>query len=559
MECLAIEAEPPQFRPQYDGSRPREAGCSNSAAAPPLHRRRDECKTYAFLDGCNFDRYTHRSTGVRSLAHRSRSCLQRLAESVFSIDPRLWGCAVSHTLSIGMELDFRKDPTVLGTIVDELAIGVFSVDANGRFVAWSKGSVRITGHTEREIVGQPCTYLESVQCKGFAKLADFLKDTSTPRDQIANQECKIVAKDGRELFIHGAARRIYDDQAQIVGAVGAFADMTSFVEAHEKIAVLQRQLGRDEAFEKLIGESNPMKEVIRRLTLAADSDVSVYLTGESGTGKELAAAAIHAKSARNERPFLAVNCSAIPESLLESELFGHVKGAFTDAYQDKSGVFESANGGTLFLDEIGDISPAIQVKLLRVLQEREIRRVGDDKNRKIDVRLISASHRNLKELVEQGKIREDFYYRIHVFEIQMPPLRERKEDIPLLADHFIKQICHFQGKQVDGLSRDALQLMMEYHWPGNVRQLRNAIEHACVTVSGDRISYLDLPAELREPYESKATTADADLSVDERAERQGIVEALRTTGGNRTKAAELLGYSRVTLWKKITRFGIEVP
>jgi transcriptional regulator with PAS, ATPase and Fis domain len=277
------------------------------------------------------------------------------------------------------------------------------------------------------------------------------------------------------------------------------------------------------------------------------------------TADELAASAIHSQSARRDKPYLAINCSAIPESLLESELFGHVKGSFTGAASDKIGLFEAAHHGTLLLDEIGDVSPAIQVKLLRVLQEREIRRVGDNRTRQVDVRLVTATNKDLKQLVASGTVREDFFYRIHVFEIRLPPLRERTEDIPLLVDHFIEELCRKKGRSANGIARDALQLLMGYHWPGNVRQLRNAIEHACVTVSGDRLSYLDLPPELRDPHGVSLPDVQQDLSVEERAEREQIISALRQTGGNRTKAAEILGTSRVTLWKKIGKYTIEVP
>jgi transcriptional regulator with PAS, ATPase and Fis domain len=302
-----------------------------------------------------------------------------------------------------------------------------------------------------------------------------------------------------------------------------------------------------------------MQEVFRRLKLAADSDVAVLVTGESGTGKELAAKAIHTQSARRDKPFLAINCSAIPETLLESELFGHVKGSFTGAATDKTGMFEAANQGTLFLDEIGDVCPAIQVKLLRVLQEHEIRRVGESKTRSVDVRLVTATNKDLRKLVAEGTLREDFFYRIHVFEIRMPPLRERKEDIPLLVDHFIEELCRSKERAADGIARDAMQLLLDYHWPGNIRQLRNAIEHACVTVAGDRITYLDLPPELRDSHGAPLPDVQGALSPEEQAEREQIINALKQTGGNRTKAAELLGTSRVTLWKKIGRYAIEIP
>ena len=369
----------------------------------------------------------------------------------------------------------------------------------------------------------------------------------------------ITDKQGHPLHIHGSIRMLHETDGSIAGAVGSFIDATSLVQANEKIALLEDQISSRDRFEQLIGKSPAMQEVFRRLKLAADSDVTVLVTGESGTGKELAAKAIHAQSERAKQPFFAINCSAIPESLLESELFGHTKGAFTGANADKPGVCESANHGTLFLDEIGDVSPAIQVKLLRVLQEREIRRIGDSRTIDVDVRLITATHRDLQQWVAAGKIREDFFYRVHVFEIRMPPLRERREDIPLLVEHFIEQLCRSKGRSADGIARDALQLLMEYHWPGNVRQLRNAIEHACVTVSGDRISYLDLPPELRDPHGAHLPDVYQDLSAEELAERQQIVEALRKTGGNRTKAAAMLGTSRVTLWKKIGKYAIEIP
>lgn len=458
-----------------------------------------------------------------------------------------------------MELDFHKDPSILGDIVDAMAVGVFTVDATGRFVAWNDGAARITGYPRRDVVGEPCHILEGPNCKGFGTLAELLRATSPPDGGICNQECKVMARDGRELQIHGSVRLLRDDQGEIAGAVGSFMDVTSLMRANEKIALLEEQVGLRHRFEQLIGKSRAMQEVFRRLTLAADSDVAVLITGESGTGKELAARAVHWQSARRDKPFQAINCSAMPETLLESELFGHVKGSFTGAVADKIGIFEAADKGTLFLDEIGDVSPAIQVKLLRVLQEREIRRVGDSRTRSVDVRLVTATNKDLQKLVAEGTVREDFFYRIHVFEIHMPPLREHREDIPILVDHFIEELCRKKGRATDGIARDALQLLMDYHWPGNVRQLRNAIEHACVTVVGDRIAYLDLPPELRDPRKSHPPDARPELSATEEEEREHIIGALKQTGGNRTKAAELLGTSRVTLWKKIGKYAIENP
>lgn len=326
---------------------------------------------------------------------------------------------------------------------------------------------------------------------------------------------------------------------------------------NEKITVLEEQTKSRQAFQQLVGKSSPMQEVFRRLRLAAQSEVTVLLTGESGTGKELAARAIHALSGRKDKPFIAINCSAIPETLLESELFGHVKGAFTGASRDKTGVFQAVDGGTLFLDEVGDMSPLLQLKLLRVLQEGEIRRVGDDRGIKVNVRLITATNRDLKDLLSSGKLREDFYYRIHVFEITLPPLRERREDIPLLVDHFIAEGSQAGEKAVKGIARDALQQVMKYSWPGNVRELRNAIQHAFVTVGGDRLTLLDLPPETRHAPSSQAhLPSTAALNAKGQAERTHILEALQAVQGSRTEAAKRLGVSRVTLWKKMRRLGI---
>lgn len=464
-----------------------------------------------------------------------------------------------------MELDFHQDIGVLTSIVDTMQAGLFTVDAKGHFVAWNRGAERITGYAARDLIGEPCTLLEGPQCKGFGSLAEMLSQPALATSAACEQQCKILSKDGREIHIHGNVQMVTDASGKLAGAVGCFMDVTSLVHAMQKIEVLEKQASTGFVFERLVGNSEAMLRTFGQLKLAAESDVTVLLTGESGTGKELAARAIHAQGARRKKPFLAINCSAIPEGLLESELFGHVEGAFTGAATDKLGMFEAADGGTLFLDEIGEVSQSIQVKLLRVLQEREIRRVGESKTRQVDVRVVTATNRDLKQLVEEEVIREDFYYRIHVFEIRLPPLRERKSDVPLLVDHFIRQLCVDRGKPIDGIARDTLDVLQDYPWPGNVRELRNAIEHACVMAAGDRITYLDLPLEIRQPTRTSRTDSQIidsqspTLSKEQQQEKQRIVAALQQTRGNRTKAAELLGTSRVTLWKKIGRYDIEVP
>jgi transcriptional regulator with GAF, ATPase, and Fis domain len=323
------------------------------------------------------------------------------------------------------------------------------------------------------------------------------------------------------------------------------------LESSEERRLLAEETARGRnSFGKLIGKSAPMQEVYRRIRLAGQSDVTVLLTGESGTGKELAAAAIHSLGHRQAGPFVAVNCSAIPEPLMESELFGHVKGAFTGAVRDKAGLFQVAHGGTLFLDEVGDMSPALQVKVLRALQEREIRRVGDDRVSKVDVRVVTATNRDMARLVAAGKMREDFYYRIRVFDITMPPLRDRLEDIPILVDHFLATLSTSKGKALRGVAPSALRALMSYTWPGNIRELYNAVEYALVLASGDTVTLADLPASLQGSPEEDKGGEDGEMA-------RRIRDALIQSGGNRVKAARILGISRVTLWKWMTRLGID--
>lgn len=442
-------------------------------------------------------------------------------------------------------------------MVDAMGDGVFTVNPQGHIIAWSAGAARITGYSSDEVIGKSCHILEGQNCKGFYKLTEFLENPTPYPWGICNQECKVLSKDGRELYLYGNVSVLRDQHGAVAGAVGTFTDLTSFILAKEKIQVLEEQVRSRDSFQQMIGRSGVMQEVFRRVRLAAQGDVPVLLTGESGTGKELAARAIHALSARKDKPFFAINCSAIPETLIESELFGHVKGAFTGAIRDKVGVFQAAEGGTLFLDEIGDTSPLLQLKLLRVLQESEIRRVGDEKSIKVDVRFITATNKNLRDLLTAGAIREDFYYRIRVFEISLPALRERREDLPGLVSHFVAEGSKVCPRAINDIAQDAMQQMLKHTWPGNVRELRNAIEHAFVTAEGGCLTVIDLPPEIRMSTSSASQVSIKEpLTSEQQAERDQIIEALRQTRGSKTKAAKLLGYSRVTLWKKLQKFSV---
>ena len=325
---------------------------------------------------------------------------------------------------------------------------------------------------------------------------------------------------------------------------------------------LKRQLRREHGFEGFIGKSPRILEVFETIRKTADSGSTVMITGESGTGKELVARAVHLESARRSGPFVSVNCGAIPETLMESELFGHVKGAFTGAVASTEGLFAAAGGGTLFLDEITEIPHSVQVKLLRATQEREIRRVGETRDVKVDVRLIAASNRDLSKAMADGVLREDLYYRLNVIPIHMPPLRERLEDIPLLVSHFIARITKDVGKSVKGISPDSLAILERYHWPGNIRELENVVERAIVLGSGDLLSPDSLPPHLRMPRDEQAVTVEippAGVDLEDtltRIENRYIRLALERSGWLQVRAAELLGLSFRQFRYKLQKHGL---
>ncbi|MEO0083501.1 MAG: sigma-54 dependent transcriptional regulator [candidate division WOR-3 bacterium] len=322
--------------------------------------------------------------------------------------------------------------------------------------------------------------------------------------------------------------------------------------------ILRKELTRRYEFCDIIGKSAKMQAVFELIKTIAPTRSTVLIEGESGTGKELVARAIHASSLRSDAPFIALACGALPETLLEAELFGYEKGAFTGAVSLKKGKLELADGGTLFLDEIGDINLKTQVDLLRFLQEREFRRLGGSELIKVDVRIIAATNKNLKELVNQGKFRNDLYYRLNVFTITLPPLRERKEDIPLLVAHFIEKYRIENAKDIERISEPALQILMDYDWPGNVRQLENAIEHAVVIARGNIIQPEDLPTNLLKKEKSAGPAANnKPLTLDE-MEKQHIINVLKQTNNNISRAAEILGINRATLYRKIKEYNIEV-
>jgi len=335
---------------------------------------------------------------------------------------------------------------------------------------------------------------------------------------------------------------------------------------HVESTITVKKPKNQHRFNDIIGQSDKMQEVFRLIEKVADSDSTIIINGETGTGKGLAARAIHRHSYRKNKPFVSINCGAIPENLLESELFGHVRGAFTGATTNRCGKFEVADGGTIFLDEIGDMSPDLQVKLLRVLEEKEFEQVGGCKTVKVDVRIIAATHRNLEEEVQKGTFREDLFYRLYVIPIKLPPLRGRKSDIPLLVAHFVNEIGYDKNKELGGVSGSAMKMMMQYPWPGNVRELRNMIERFVVLCEdGKELSILDLPEKLKTSSGGNVVMPQVEISQDGiclntavgEFEKALIVQSLKKTKWVKNRAAKLLHLNRTTLVEKIKRHHLQ--
>ena len=441
------------------------------------------------------------------------------------------------------------------TVVNTIQDGIMIVDTDGIIVAANKALENITGYPKGDLIGKPCTILNCNSCeialerKGEKWCSLFRTGT------VEMRKCTLLKKNGDRIHVLKNASLLHDTDGNVMGAVETMTDIDELIKKDTQIEAFRRQLRIENGFHGILGATAPMQKVFNLISNASHSDAPVIIFGESGCGKELVARAIHNTGARRKKPFVKVNCAALTESLLESELFGHVKGAFTGAYRSREGRFEAAQHGDIFLDEIGDLPLSTQVKLLRVLEEKIVERVGDNRPIHVDVRIISATNRNLKQLVDEGAFREDLFYRINVIPIMVPALRERADDIPLLAESFFRRLQLKSDKKIKGISREAMALLMTYNWPGNVRELKSAFEYAFVTCQESLILPNHFPPAVY--HESKPLgfrkTAAAKRKETKKAQ---LIEALEKTGGNQSRAAELLGVSRVTVWNRMNRFGI---
>jgi PAS domain S-box-containing protein len=445
-------------------------------------------------------------------------------------------------------MDDSLDKYLHDVMFNSVSDGVFAVDKDWRIIAFNKAASEITGVPAKEAIGQPCCEVfRATVCERECALRQTI-ETGRP---IIAKHIYILDADGNKVPVSLSTAVLKDEEGNVLGGIESFRDLTLVEE-------LRKELKQRYSFADIIGRSPPMRRLFDVIPDVAESDSTILIEGASGTGKELFARAIHEVSPRQRKRFVAINCGALPDTLLESELFGYKPGAFTDARRDKPGKFLVAEGGTIFLDEIGDISPAMQSRLLRVLQERVIEPLGSVQPIKVDVRVIAATNQDLKELVGKGVFRQDLYYRINVFSLKLPTLVERRDDIPVLVEHFISKFNRLRHKDVTGVAEDAMKILLNHDYPGNVRELENVIEHAFILCHGWFIEPRHLPLELGGTVPERVLKARPGMSLQD-WEAIHIVDAVRRHDGNRAAAARELGINPSTLFRKVKALGLELP
>lgn len=456
-----------------------------------------------------------------------------------------------HLLTGDALQDLLTNSDFLNSIIETMTDGLMVIDRESTILFFNRAAEQITGFRREDVIGKKCALIDGNACTKLVDSGGKKTCSLFESGSMTKMRCQLQASDGRQLHLLKNAVLLKNTSGEVIGAVEVMTDVTSLYMKDREIEQLKHELMQEYGFMGLIGTSPSMQRLYEQIRTAAESEAPVVITGESGTGKELVSRAIHRIGRRRKGPFVTVNCAALNEFLLESELFGHVKGAFTGAVRDRQGRFEAAQQGSLFLDEIGDMPLPMQVKLLRVLQEKELERVGDQRPIKVDVRLMSATNKRMEDLLRAGQFREDLYYRINVIPIHVPPLRERLVDLPHLISHYLERVNQINQKSLHHVSPAAMEALESYAWPGNVRQLINVIEYAAMTAKGDTIHIKDLPEYLLKHGNQP--------DFDGRRSRTGLTsEKISTTlalcKGNRTRAARSLGVSRVTLWKLLKKF-----
>ncbi len=435
-------------------------------------------------------------------------------------------------------------------ILESISDGVFTVDHNWKIMSFNRAAEEITGIAREEAIGKHCwDVFRSNMCEGECALKKTMKEGKS----FISTSTYIINSEKKRIPITVSTALLKDEQGNVLGCVETFRD-------HSLVEELRKQLSAGYKMGDMISTSPEMKKIFNILHQVAESDSTILIEGETGTGKELMAKVIHNLSFRKDKPFVAINCGALPDTLLESELFGYKAGAFTNAVKDKPGYFAVARGGTILLDEIADTSPAFQVRLLRVLEEQEFQPLGAVKKEKADVRIIAATNRDLSKMVNEEKFRQDLFYRINIMRIEIPPLRKRMEDIPILIDHFIDKLNRIRGKSISGIDPNALEILMSHKFPGNIRELENIIEHAFVLCSEGNILPRHFPKTLnRQTLSLPETSCSSSMDQLKAAEIKIITDALKKNYYNRTAAAKALGMHKSTLFRKIDKLGIRLP
>ncbi len=486
-----------------------------------------------------------------------------------------------HAILTGMKTG-KLDSKFFPLLLDVIDQSIFTVNREGHITSFNRAAEKLTGHLEGEVIGRRCSEVfQTTLCDTDCPLLKTIQEGQ----RVIDRQVRIKAKDGRSIPVSVSTATLATHSGEVLGGVEVIKDLSH-------VHHLKRQLDGRYRFADIISKNVAMQRIFELLPLVAQSDSTVLILGASGTGKELVAKAVHHQSDRRDRPFVALNCAAMPETLMESELFGYVKGAFTDARQDKPGRIAQADGGTLFLDEIGDLSIHLQVKLLRFLQERSYEPLGATFTTRADVRILSATHHDLERMVEEGTFRQDLYYRINIMQILLPPLCERAEDIPLLVSHFIKRFRHTTGKAIESMTESALAALMRHSFPGNVRELENIVERAFIICQGPVIGMEHLPLDVADqlaratafgqPAMASSPTmtprapngagtglggpiplhppgslfAPPKRDILNTVERDTIAATLKHNRGNRSRTARELGIHRSTLLRKLKRYGL---
>jgi PAS domain S-box-containing protein len=474
----------------------------------------------------------------------------RIATLIYTPDRRVAGCLTilqDHSPISDLIDQLRYEERSLKNILDSLDIGVFTVNRGGLITFFNTTAESISGYSRTQVLGQPCSAIFDNETAADVCL---LKEAIGKGLARSSRRGKLIDKEGGSVPIRASYMALRNEKDAVIGGLATFQDMTL-------VQQLNQAIHKHYTFADMIGKSPPMQRIFEMIPVVAASTASVLIEGPTGTGKDLLAKIIHSSGPRAGKAWVKINCAAIPESLLESEFFGYVKGAFTGADRDKPGRFQEADGGTIFLDEIGDLPLALQAKLLRVLEDKEFYPLGGRHTLKVDVRIISATNRQLDELVAKRQFREDLFYRLNVVRMELPPLAERPDDLPLLIRHTLRRLCSARALQLPAIAPDALQILLNYAYPGNVREMENMLEHALILSPRGPLQAQHLPGYVQFPKKATRGVQPSDIAAaDPSAEARTIMDALERFDGHRGKAARALGMDRSTLWRKMRRWRV---